>query len=68
MNDEPGLDKSVRNTEMRTCTINEVKDYFNKRMRRLEDEVSNAKRGLSNALTSLSDYKKMTKAFLSEKK
>lgn len=68
MDEEPGLDKSVRNTEMRICTLDEVKGYFNERTKGLEDKVARAQKVLNDAIMSLYDFSAKTKAFLNEMK
>ena len=64
MNDIPNLDKSVRNTEMRICTTEEVLDYFKNRTRHLEDIVISKTRELKDAEDQLAEYQKKTEKFI----
>ncbi|MFW5888551.1 MAG: hypothetical protein ACOCVY_02430 [Patescibacteria group bacterium] len=61
---EIDLDKDVRTSEMRLCTLDEVKDYFKKRKRGLEDAVTEKTRALEDAQDKLAEYEKKTEDFL----
>lgn len=64
MDDIPGMDKSVRTSEMRLCTLDEVRDYFKKRKRNLEDAVTEKTRALKDVQDKLAEYEEKVKSFL----
>ena len=59
-----GLDESVRIAEMRICTLEEARDYFNLRTRNLEDDVTKKDRALKDAKDKLTKYNNNVKTFL----
>ncbi len=67
MEDDPeGLpykDESSRK-EMRICTMDEVKEYFKKSMRVMEDKVTENQRALTDAQSNLTEYQERVKDFL----
>jgi len=64
MDDISDIDKSVRISEMRLCTLDEVRDYFKKRKRSLEDAVTEKTRALKDAQDKLAEYEERVKSFL----
>ena len=64
MNDE--VDQSSRH-EMRASSLEEVKEYFKKRERQLDDLIQKKKRDLADAEENLRDFKERARKFISER-
>lgn len=64
MDDVSGGDKSVLTSEMRVCTLDEVKDYFKERRREFEDTITKKIRGLKDAQEAKVGFEEKAEAFL----
>ncbi len=64
MDDVPSGDKSVLTSEMRICTLDEVKEYFKKRKRKFEDTITEKIRDLKDAQDAMAGFEEKAEAFL----
>ena len=64
MDDVSGGDKSVLTSEMRPCTLDEVKDYFKERRREFEDTITEKIRDLKDAHDTMAGFEEKAEAFL----
>lgn len=64
INSISNLDKNTRKTEMKICTLEEVREYFKKRTKKLNDIVIKKTNELERAEKTLDKYQKNVEAFL----